>query len=527
MENMIQPQIPRLTKTNYGNWSIQMKALLGSQDCWDIVEKGYVEPENAAAEAVLTNEEKRALRDARKRDKRALYFIFQAVDESTFEKISEATTAKQAWEILQKSLQGVEKAKKVRLQLLRAEFEMLKMKNTESIDDYVSRVKAVANEMKRNGETLGEVRVMEKILRSLARKFDYIVVAIEESKDLSQMTIDELVGSLQAHEQKMKLNEETENLEQVLQSKLHVNKGETSSSYVRGRGNRGGYRGSYKGGRGGRTYGNNQTSEDYHTPSRGRGFRGRGKGGFQQRNKFQVQCYNCNKYGHYSYDCRSTPKNEERIHVAAAEEENEESHVFLSYKGNEESKKNIWYLDNCASNHMCGRKEWFVELDEKVRGQVIFGDDSHADVKGKGKVMITQKNGEKKYITDVYYVPAMKSNIISLGQLLEKGYEVQMKNRSLSLKNKNGELVVQVDMTRNRLFTIDIEFGEVKCMKTVIKEDSWLWHLRYEHLGFSGLKLLSKAKMVNGLPEINPPNQLCEACIEGKQHRQRFEVGKS
>ncbi|KAL4369158.1 hypothetical protein GQ457_05G011330 [Hibiscus cannabinus] len=141
--------------------------------------------------------------------------------------------------------------------------------------------------------------------------------------------------------------------------------------------------------------------------------------------------------------------------------------------------------------------------------------------------MITQKNGEKKYITDVYYVPAMKSNIISLGQLLEKGYEVQMENRSLSLKNNKGELVVQVDMTLNRLFTIDIESGEVKCMKTSIKDDSWLWHLRYGHLGFSGMKLLSKAKMVNGLPEINPPNQLCEACIKGKQHRQRFEVGKS
>ncbi|KAL4295260.1 hypothetical protein GQ457_12G032180 [Hibiscus cannabinus] len=384
MEHMIQPQIPRLTKTNYGNWSIQMKALLGSQDCWDIVEKGYVEPGNAAAEEALTNEEKRTLRDARKRDKRALYFIFQAVDESTlkkflrqqlqnkhgrfcknhfkelkkqkrtlrdarkrdkralyfifqavdestFEKISEETTAKQAWEILQKSLQGVEKAKKVRLQSLRAEFEMLKMKNTESIDDYVSRVKAVANEMKRNGETLGEVRVMEKILRSLVRKFDYLVVAIEESKDLSQMTIDELVGSLQAHEQKMKLNEETENLEQVLQSKLHVNEGGASSNYARGRGNRGGYRGRYKGGRGGRFYGSNQTIEDYQTPSRGRGFRGRGRGGFQQRNKLQVQCYNCNKYGHYSYDCRSTPKNEERIHVAAAEEEkNEESYAFLT-----------------------------------------------------------------------------------------------------------------------------------------------------------------------------------------------------
>ncbi|GMI83752.1 hypothetical protein HRI_002044500 [Hibiscus trionum] len=109
------------------------------------------------------------------------------------------------------------------------------MKTTESIDDYVSRVKAVANEMKRNDKALSEVRVMEKILRSLVRKFDYVVVAIEESKDLTQMTIDELVGSLQAHEQKIKLNEESENLEQVLQSKLHVNEGGASNSYTRGR----------------------------------------------------------------------------------------------------------------------------------------------------------------------------------------------------------------------------------------------------------------------------------------------------
>ncbi|KAE8731087.1 hypothetical protein F3Y22_tig00002840pilonHSYRG00180 [Hibiscus syriacus] len=44
---------------NYDNWSIQMNALLGSQDCWDIIEDGYTEPENTAAEAVLTNKEKK------------------------------------------------------------------------------------------------------------------------------------------------------------------------------------------------------------------------------------------------------------------------------------------------------------------------------------------------------------------------------------------------------------------------------------------------------------------------------------
>lgn len=90
--------------------------------------------------------------------------IFQGVNESTFEKISDAKTSKIAWEVLQKSLQGAEKVKKLRLQSLRAEFETLKMKTSENVNDYVTRLKTVAYEMKRNGEALDEVRIMEKLL---------------------------------------------------------------------------------------------------------------------------------------------------------------------------------------------------------------------------------------------------------------------------------------------------------------------------------------------------------------------------
>lgn len=134
------------------------------------------------------------------------------------------------------------------------------MKPSESIDDYVIRVKAVVNEMKRNGETLDDVRVMEKLLQSLTRKFDYVLVAIEESKDLSKISIDELVGSLQAHEHKMKLTDDTGNSDQVLQSKLSFNKRGAKDNFGQGMSNRGGYRGAYRGrnrgGRGSRGRGN-------------------------------------------------------------------------------------------------------------------------------------------------------------------------------------------------------------------------------------------------------------------------------
>ena len=68
MSNMMaQPQIPKLTATNYGNWSIQMKVLLGSYDNWEIIENGFNEPADAAAEAALPNVEKTALMEIGKR----------------------------------------------------------------------------------------------------------------------------------------------------------------------------------------------------------------------------------------------------------------------------------------------------------------------------------------------------------------------------------------------------------------------------------------------------------------------------
>ena len=118
-------QVPTLNNNNYDNWSIKMKALLGAHDVWDVIEKGYNEPQN---EASLSQSEKDSLKDSRKKDKKALFLIYQALDDDNFEKISDTTSAKQAWEKLQTSYKGEEKVKKVRLQTLRGEFESLHMK---------------------------------------------------------------------------------------------------------------------------------------------------------------------------------------------------------------------------------------------------------------------------------------------------------------------------------------------------------------------------------------------------------------
>ncbi|KAF5944507.1 hypothetical protein HYC85_018584 [Camellia sinensis] len=61
---------------------------------------------------------------------------------------------------------------------------------------------------------------------------------------------------------------------------------------------------------------------------------------------------------------------------------------------------------------MCGKRELFVELDETVQAQVSFGDSSKTPVKRRGNILIKLKNGDHDYISNVYYVPAMKNNIL-------------------------------------------------------------------------------------------------------------------
>jgi hypothetical protein len=123
---------------------------------------------------------------------------------------------------------------------------------------------------------------------------------------------------------------------------------------------------------------------------------------------------------------------------------------------------------------MCGQQDLFGDLDETIQCLVTFGDTSKVPVKGKGNIPIKLKNGDHSYIADVYYVPAIKHNMLSIGQLMEKGYTLYTKNCHLTIKDYNERLIAYVKMSKNRMFPLNIQYDAAKCLSAITNNEEWL-----------------------------------------------------
>jgi GAG-pre-integrase domain len=123
----------------------------------------------------------------------------------------------------------------------------------------------------------------------------------------------------------------------------------------------------------------------------------------------------------------------------------------------------------------------------------------------------------------VYYVPDLKTNILSMGQLMEKGYSILMKDRVLHLKDKQGRLVARVEMGRNQMYKLNLRSVRGKYLRVNVEDKASMWHLRFGHLHHGGLKELAKKNMVHGLPNMDYEGKFCEECVLSKQARISFQ----
>ncbi|GAV90523.1 DUF4219 domain-containing protein/UBN2 domain-containing protein [Cephalotus follicularis] len=126
-------------------WSARMKTYLRAYDLWDTVVNGYTPPvEGNEVEDLTVQQIKKQKEDSTKNFK-ALSFLHSAVEPSLFPRIVGASIAKEAWETFQEKFQGSERVRAIRLLNLRRDFHNLKMKDSEAVKEYVSKLMKVVN----------------------------------------------------------------------------------------------------------------------------------------------------------------------------------------------------------------------------------------------------------------------------------------------------------------------------------------------------------------------------------------------
>ncbi|XP_019430961.1 PREDICTED: uncharacterized protein LOC109338228 [Lupinus angustifolius] len=187
--------LPILDGKNWSRWYAQMKVILGYQETFETVMNGFP----PLAEDVI-EEEKVKHKENLRNDCKALCLIHQCVDNVHFEKIVGVGTSIEAWRILEKGNEGANQLKKVCIQTMCRQFELMQMDESERVSEFFNRIITLSNGMKSCGEKINDLTIVEKVMRTLHPKFDHIVVAIEESRDLEKLKIEELQDSLEAHD---------------------------------------------------------------------------------------------------------------------------------------------------------------------------------------------------------------------------------------------------------------------------------------------------------------------------------------
>lgn len=487
--------------SNYQIWAVRMETYLEALDLWEAVEEDYeipALPNNPTMAQIKAQKEKKT------KKAKAKACLFAAVSSTIFTRIMSFKSAKEIWDFLKKEYEEDERIKSMQVLNLIREFELQRMKDSETIKDYSDRLLNIANKVRLLGSEFADSRIVEKILVTVPEKYEATITTLENTKDVSKISLVELLNALKAQEQRRLMREDTtiEGALAAKQQNMVRNKkkdfdgiGESSTSV--------------------NAEGKNENRKKSYPPCQHCGRKGHPP--FRCWRRPNAKCTKCNQMGHEAIICRN--KNQQHDEEAKAADQEEEDHLFVATCFSSFESSEDWLIDSGCTNHMTHNKDLFRELSNASSSKVRVGNGKYIAVRGKGTIAISTYSGTK-FISDVLYVPEIDQNLLSVGQLIEKGYIVLFENKTCLIKDVDGKDIFKVKM-RGKSFALN-PLEEEQIAFPIKENVTELWHKRLGHYHHQGLLQMKSKEMANDLPEFDDHIPNCKACQFGKQSRRPF-----
>ncbi|KAE8706377.1 hypothetical protein F3Y22_tig00110393pilonHSYRG00025 [Hibiscus syriacus] len=191
--------------------------------------------------------------------------------------------------------------------------------------------------------------------------------------------------------------------------------------------------------------------------------------------------------------------------------------------------KNDWIVDSGCSNHMTGDKQKLQNLSEYNGGRVVVtADNSRLPITHIVKTIVTPRyNSNQVQLQDVYHVPRMKKNLLSMAQLTSSGHYVLFGPQDVKVY-RDIKISETPTMEGRRLESIYVMSAESAYVDRIRKnETSDLWHIRLGHVSYSKLSVMVKKSMLKGLPQLNVrTDTVCAGCQYGKAHQLPYDESK-
>ncbi|KAG6510506.1 hypothetical protein ZIOFF_028530 [Zingiber officinale] len=363
--------------------------------------------------------------------------------------------AKDIWNFLKIEYEGDEKIRGIKALNLMREFERQQMKENEAVKDFSDRLINLANRIKVLGTYMKDDRIVQKILVSLPERFEAKIASLDNTKDLSDIRLAELLSALEAQEQRKFMRREVpvEAMEGALPARSQMRaSGREKKSWNQQKGNAEG------------SSSNKGHAEQRHPSESGSAYQrerfdsckhcgGTNHPHYKCWRRQDVKCNNCHKFGHIARFCQEKDSRQDATEGAT---NNEVELMFTASCFATGVTRRSLLVDSGCTHHMSYDEKSFVILDRSFCAKVKIGNGDYIDVEGRGDVV----------------VDGLKDS--SVKEILK----IQMKNKSFSFD--------PVSQGQQAMAAQDNE--------------AELWNRRLGHFHNKGIEFLQKNDMVVGFP---------------------------